>query len=195
MGKLILVRHAESVGNRMRRFTMDGGSPLTELGREQARQAAALIRARFKPELLVSSPYRRALETAAIIGREIAYARPPLVVVELCERDFGQLKGRPYDAVHDDPAFRSAVEPLWKPPGGESLEEVRLRTAPALEKLARDFPDIEVVVVSHGGVMTALCAHLNGGWEGVTVPENCAVLLVENFQGRLSAPTPVAPLK
>ena len=68
MGRLLLVRHGESEGNALRRFTDSELVPLTQRGREQAERAAALLRARFAPARIVSSPFTRAQQTAEIIA-------------------------------------------------------------------------------------------------------------------------------
>ena len=67
-GSLIWVRHGESLGNAVQRFTRTHHAPLTALGQEQARRTGALIQKRFEPVRLISSPYRRAQMTAEIIG-------------------------------------------------------------------------------------------------------------------------------
>ena len=68
MGKLIMVRHGESEGNRERRFTTTPDAPLTDLGREQAAQAGRRIARLFHPQLVITSPYARARETGEIIA-------------------------------------------------------------------------------------------------------------------------------
>src|ERR1700691_613307 len=98
MGKLILVRHGESVGNRERIFTITPNElALTELGYEQARAAGHFIADKFKAEVVVSSPYTRARETA----REIAAILKLPVEIDpyLHERDVGSLKGQSYESI------------------------------------------------------------------------------------------------
>src|SRR5260370_17121144 len=69
-GKFIMVRHGESEGNRERRFTLSSEVPLTEAGIHQAHQVAQRIARHFKPEIIVSSPFRRARHTSQIIAAE-----------------------------------------------------------------------------------------------------------------------------
>jgi probable phosphoglycerate mutase len=154
MARLILIRHGESVANLERRFTWDAHEPLTPAGREQARARGEAIRGSFSPTALYSSPFRRALETAEEIGLVLGLA--PLVVDELREQDFGIFKGQPYaDFYGRYPA--GGVE-RWdlRPDGGEMLREVARRAGAALDRIARGHLGGEVVVVSHGGVMSAL---------------------------------------
>jgi ribonuclease H / adenosylcobalamin/alpha-ribazole phosphatase len=186
-GRLILVRHGESEGNRDRVFTTTPFElALTETGRRQAREAAARIAARFGPELVISSPYARARDTAQIIAVELEL--PLKVEHALHEREMGELKGQPYDSMFASPAFDPAQRWLWKPPGGESLEEVRQRTGPIIDRLVREHPMQDLVVVSHGGVMVSLWAHATGSWEGAVVPQNCGIIVIEHVAGRYKPP-------
>jgi broad specificity phosphatase PhoE len=186
MGKLIMVRHGESEGNRERRFTTTPDAPLTDLGREQAAQAARRIARLFHPRLVITSPYARARETGEIIAA--ALRLPVEVEPGIYERHFGYLRGQPYDAVRDDPTFETEKTWLWRPEGGESYEDVRVRLAPILERLAVRAGDGELAVVSHGGVMLTCWAHLVGHWESAHVPPNCGIVLLEYENGSFKPP-------
>ena len=191
MGKLIMVRHGESEGNRDRRFTSSPEVPLTELGREQARAAARRIAKRFTPERIISSPYRRARQTSDIIAGELGL--PIEVMHNLHERDLGVLKGQSYDLLRDLAGQDSGYDPkrgwLWRPAGGESYEDVRRRVIVAIDEIRRRYPTAELVVVSHGGVMLSLWAHLTGAWEAAHLPPNCGIVLIEHEPGRVHPPT------
>jgi broad specificity phosphatase PhoE len=187
MSRLILVRHGESAGNRDRIFALDPHAlPLTELGYAQARDAARLIAAHFNPEVVVSSPYLRARETARVIADSLRLAVE--VEPDLYERDMGAHKGLSYDSM----ASASDYDPMrpwaWTPRGGESYQQVQARAAPVLDRLASAHPSREVVVVSHGGVMLTLWAHVTGRWESAHVAPNCGVLLVEHGPSGYSMP-------
>ena len=71
MGKLIMVRHGESEGNAIRRFTTTGDAKITELGRRQAHEAALRIKLKFQPTLVIASTFARARETGLIIAAEL----------------------------------------------------------------------------------------------------------------------------
>jgi|YelNatPaOPRAMG01_1025707.scaffolds.fasta_scaffold05904_10 broad specificity phosphatase PhoE len=192
MGKLILVRHGESVGNRERIFTTTPVElALTDIGREQARQAAARISAEFKPKLVVTSPYLRAKHTGEIIAE--ALGLPLEIEHALHERLIGQFMGKPYESVMEAPGYDPERPWLWKPPGGESFEDVRMRVGPIIDKLASTHVDSEIVVVSHGGVMMAIWAHVTGSWEAVYTPPNCGILLVEHRFPRYQKPRVIGP--
>lgn len=183
---LILVRHGESEGNRDRRFTQSSDVPLTTTGCSQARHAADQIAAQFHVELVVTSPFRRAQQTAEIIAAALGV--PLSVETDLREQNFGALAGQPYEAMIVDVATHDGPRWEWRPRGGESLVDVYERTVPVVERLARAHRQRDVVVVSHGGVMFALGAYLSGGWETSQVPPNCGILAVSHDESGYGAP-------
>jgi len=190
LGKLIMVRHGESEGNRDRRFTISSEVEITDLGRRQAHEVAQRIKLRFKPEIVISSPFRRARQTSEIIAAELNL--PIEVVNEIHERDLGALRGESYDRlremVRQDPQFDPKLGWMWRPEGGESYEDVRLRVTAAIDRVRARFPEHEVVVVSHGGVMLSMWAHVMGQWEGAHLPANCGIVLCEHDAEHIHPP-------
>jgi broad specificity phosphatase PhoE len=187
VSRLILVRHGESSGNRDRIFaTSPGNLPLTELGYRQAHLAAARIAELFQPELVVTSAYLRASETARIIAG--ALALPLEIEPNLHEREIGAHRGRSYDSLFTEPDYDPQRPWAWKPQGGESYEEVQARAAPILDRLAAAHATRDVVVVSHGGVMTTLWAYVAGTWADAYVAPNCGMVLIEHGPQGYSKP-------
>jgi probable phosphoglycerate mutase len=187
MSRLILVRHGESEGNKARIFADDPHAlPLTPLGYEQAREAAELIRRRFNPELVVTSPFVRAHETARIIASGLTL--PLSVEPMLYERDVGAYRGRSYDSLKSAADYDSLQPWTWRPKGGESYEDVRARVGPILDRLAHEHPSRDVIVVSHGGVMMTLWAHATGSWSKVHAAPNCGIVLIEHRNGGYLGP-------
>jgi len=188
MGKLIMVRHGESEANRSLIFAASGEVPLTEAGQRQAQELAERISSRFRPERIVSSKFKRALQTAEIIA---AGLQLPLEVVDgLEERDLGYLKGRPWAERPEASAqaahfLKTEEQWLWRPEGGESYEDVRRRAVAVLLALGERYPQEDVVVVSHGAVMLAVWAHLAGGYQHARVPRNCGIMSIEYEEGGL----------
>ena len=88
--RLLLIRHAESVGNRERRLQGRTDFPLTERGRRQARELAAAL-SRVRVTAVYSSPIRRAMNTAEAIADRFGLTVE--VQTELEEYDFGELSG------------------------------------------------------------------------------------------------------
>jgi broad specificity phosphatase PhoE len=186
MGKLIMVRHGESEGNAIRRFTTSGEARITDLGRRQAHEAALRIKMKFKPALVIASTFARARETGRIIADELGI--PIQYEAEFREMSLGDLAGQPYDSIANDPTFDPKRSWLWRAPNGESHEDVMKRIAPVLDEVAKKYPDDEIVIVSHGGVMRAVWAHVTGKWEDAHVPPNCGIVVIEHEDGRYRDP-------
>lgn len=190
-GRILLVRHGESEGNATRTFTASTEVPLTDVGRAQAGRAADVIASRFAPAIVVASPYARARETGEIIAARLSLELR--IEEDFREQWLGELRGQPYDVVAADPKFDRAKRWEWRPPGGESLVDVQERVAPAFERLAREHAGRDVIMVSHGGVMLALWAHVIRSWEQARPSGNCAVVVVEHQGGVFRHPDCIDP--
>jgi uncharacterized phosphatase len=158
-GRIVLVRHGETEANLRRCFADSDDIPLTELGRVQSRELAFRLAREFCPEVLVSSHFLRARQTSEIIGSVLGL--PTQAIAGIHERDFGSLKGQPYERLEDAPDA----------PGCESPEDVRRRAMAAIEALRVRYPGREIVIVCHGAVIQAFCA-------GASVPPNCGIVTV-----------------
>ena len=192
MGRLVLIRHGESEGNRDRIFTHTPEVPLTDAGHAQVRAAAEWVAARYRPVAVVSSPFLRARQTAAILAERLALA--VRVEEELREQSFGELAGQPYAALRDSSDYDLARYWLWRPPGGETLLEVAARAGAALDRVAAGAAGNDVVVVSHGGVMMALWWHVTGEWRTGKVARNAGLVVVEHEAGRWRGATVIEDL-
>ena len=186
MGKLIMVRHGESEGNAIRRFTTSGEAKITDLGRRQAHEAALNIKLKYKPALVIASTFARARETGRIIADELGI--PIQYEAEFREMSLGDLAGQPYDSIASDPTSDPKRSWLWRAPNGESHEDVMKRVAPVLDEVAKKHPHDEIVIVSHGGVMRSVWAHVTGKWEDAHVPPNCGIVVIEHEDGRYRDP-------
>ncbi len=190
LGRLILVRHGESRGNRERIFAASPHDlPLTELGYDQARAVARRIAELFRPAVVVSSAYLRASETARVIAE--ALALPLQIELNLHEREVGAHRGLSYDSLAAAADYDKVCPWAWRPKGGESYEEVQQRVAPIMDRIAAAHEDEDVVLVSHGGVMVCLWAHAAGQWAGAHVPANCGIVLIEHGPGGYGSPRTV----
>ena len=77
--ELFILRHAEA-GKRLPVRAKDADRPLTEEGKEEVKQVAKALKSLdIKPDLIVSSPLKRAKETAEIAAKTIGgKAKPEL---------------------------------------------------------------------------------------------------------------------
>ena len=74
--RIYLIRHSNAVDPGTPGYEDDDQRPLTEKGRDKMnRIASALKTLRVKPDLIVSSPYVRARQTAEILAKVLKYKR------------------------------------------------------------------------------------------------------------------------
>jgi broad specificity phosphatase PhoE len=170
--RLWIVRHGQSQGNVARDAADESGAheididlrdvdvPLSELGRRQAEAAgrwfAALPRDE-RPEIILSSPYVRAKQTAEIICSEGALAAGPahtIVDERLREREFGIFDRLTTAGIRhrypDEAAHRRLLGKFYhRPPGGESWADVILRLRSMLNTINLHYCDRRVLVVCH----------------------------------------------
>lgn len=148
---LVLLRHgatARSVEKRFSGIRDDVG--LTEHGRRQAEQTAALLARRGTIQAIVTSPLVRARTTADLVGGVLGL--PVEADGDLCECDFGEWEGCTFAEVAarwPDELADWLASPAVAPPGGESFEEVRVRVCRARDRLIERYPLRTTLVVSH----------------------------------------------
>ena len=136
----------------------------SDLGRRQAVALSAGLRGRPVAHVY-ASPLARARETASIVAAE--HALPLTLVDDLRELSLGDWEGRTVEEVRalpGDPYGCWVRDPVGAcPPNGEPLERVQARVVDAVEGIAAAHPDGEdVLVVCHGGVISAYLAHCLG---------------------------------
>ena len=148
---LIVVRHGQTEANAAGRLLGRSDISLTDLGRQQAARVAAALQ-QLDIAQVVSSPLRRARETAEALGLEIT------IDERWIELDYGEFEGRAISGVPAEDWARWRRDLDFAPPGGESLADLGRRVRAAcddLEPLARER---DVVVVSHVSPVKAAMA-------------------------------------
>lgn len=134
---------------------------------EALRQEAALYRwlaARLpQPARWVATPLSRTRATAAAIFAA-GYPRQSLVIEpDLAEQSLGEWQGITHEALTE--RLLNPPHPFWphaaadRPPGGESLDDVRERVGPVMEGLAQTNAGGDVVIIAHGGTIRGALAH------------------------------------
>lgn len=178
--RLWIVRHGESSGNvardaahAARQTHIDTGAardvdvPLSALGEAQSHALGrwfAAMPPSERPEVALTSPYRRACQTTSLIRAAggLAPGEHELLVDErLREKEFGvldRLTRLGIETLHPDQAeFRRALGKFYhRPPGGESWCDVILRLRSALDSIALHHAGARVLIVAHQVVVLCL---------------------------------------
>jgi broad specificity phosphatase PhoE len=160
---LILVRHGETDWNRDGRWQGHADAPLNDRGREQGRALASEL-AGEDIAAVYSSDLARARETAEIMAARLG--GPVSVDRRLREVDVGGWSGLTMDEIEarfpEEITRWRAEDPHHTFDGGESYSAMGERVVAALEEIAANHPDGQVLVVLHGGPIRAVLAHSAG---------------------------------
>jgi probable phosphoglycerate mutase len=147
--RLVLARHGETAWSKSGQHTGRTDIPLTDVGRNQARQLGQALAGRPFSRVL-SSPLSRAAETARLAGFGTGLVIDP----DLHEWDYGVYEGRRrVDIARDEPGWTIWSRPI---PGGESLAELGRRADRVIERLLPIGGD--VLLFSHGHFLRVLAA-------------------------------------
>jgi len=162
VSSIYLVRHGQTAWNREEIFRGRTDVPLDETGLKQAELAGEYLQ-EVEIDAIYSSSLSRALETAGRIARFHNLKVQPLEGI--IDMSFGNWEGHAHQEIkkNDSETYRRwREEPhLVRLPGGESLDDVRVRSMAALEEVIREHPGKALVLVSHRVVCKVLiCAIL-----------------------------------
>lgn len=161
--RVILLRHGETTWNLEGRYQGQLDSPLTPVGLDQA-QALARRAAGMKFSALYSSDLGRARQTAGCIAESTGHQIR--LDARLRERHLGifqnLLKAGLRQKFPDEYHLFKSGGPDHVLPEGESARQAADRGNACLEELARRHPGETIVVVTHGGNLSALLRHTLG---------------------------------
>lgn len=157
MTTILLARHGESDWNRDRRWQGHADRPLTDLGREQARELADRLAA-TELDAVYSSDLERARETAAIVAEP--HQLPVKELPDLREVDVGSWSGLTRAEAEEryPNAFRRWTEGEEGWDDGETYEQLSERVVGAVLTIAARHPGDRVLLVAHGGSVRAVHA-------------------------------------
>jgi broad specificity phosphatase PhoE len=184
--RLLLLRHGETEWSRSGRHTSRTDLELTETGREQAKVSAeALAELKLDNPIVISSPRRRALDTAELAGLTVDDVSPLLA-----EWDYGDYEGLTTDEIREK-------VPDWLVwthgcQGGESVEQVSERADRAVALALQHMESRDVLFVGHGHFSRAVITRwielpLSEGIRFAMVAASIAVCGFEHGMRQLSA--------
>ncbi len=175
---LWVVRHGQSAGNVARDSADEAGLarialthrdvdvPLSSLGREQAAALGkwfATAHEDGRPEIMLASPYVRALETAQIFRKHGGCARNEKICPDerLREKEFGILDGLTRKGIvelqPEQAEFRELLGKFYhRPPGGESWVDVIFRLRALMDTVSLHYAGRRVMIVAHQVVVLCL---------------------------------------
>ncbi len=164
MTLVALIRHGPTGWNEERRLQGRADRPLSAAGR--ARVAGWRVPGEYRDFKWVSSPLKRARQTAEILELPISRLEPAIV-----EMDWGDWEGRTRPELDEkyggEVAERTAMGLDLRPHNGETPREVRARVAGWMESVAT--AGRPVGAVCHQGIVRAALS-LATGWTMIGKP-------------------------
>jgi len=154
MTQICLVRHGETDWNTAGILQGQQNTNLNAVGRKQAHATGVYLSEMEVPfDLIVTSPLRRAKESATIINGQLQL--PVLEMDAFAERAFGEAEGM-------SPEERDALYPEMEFPGQEPEKDFHHRVLRGFEQIAAQYKDQRIILVSHGLVIHLILSHLQG---------------------------------
>jgi broad specificity phosphatase PhoE len=154
--------------------------------RQAERLAEALVRHRVTA--VKSSPQIRAQQTAEPIAAMLG--KLPEIVQEFDEADFGTWSGCSFDSLQNDRHWQrwNSRREAVRPPGGETMGELRSRVLAGLSRMANAHPGQCIAVVTHAEPIRAAVLHYRGisldEFARVRIdPGSCTTLRLDGDQG------------
>ncbi len=158
---LLLIRHAEPERVAPGSSSAPADPVLTERGRAEAERLAAWLE--HEPiDAILSSPLRRARETAEIVGTALGI--DVAVNDGLMEYDARADFYIPVEELRETRHhhWRAMIEGRWEELGGEDPDMFQDRIVPCVDAIIGRFPGGRVAAVCHGGVINVYLAALLG---------------------------------
>ncbi|MFI5956607.1 histidine phosphatase family protein [Cryptosporangium sp. NPDC051539] len=154
---VFLVRHGETEWSKSGQHTSNTDLPLTEVGEAAAtalRPLLAELLGTRTPALALSSPLRRARNTAELAGV------PVETDDDLREVDYGRYEGITTAQIREqEPGWSVWTSPN---PGGETVEQAGHRVDRVLERTRAALTSGNVVLFAHGHILRVLTARWLG---------------------------------
>lgn len=163
MTSIYLVRHGQTAWNKEEIFRGRTDVPLDETGLKQAELVGQYFKG-MKVHGIFSSPLSRAWQTAEKVAELHSLKVQPLQGI--LDMSFGNWEGRPHQEIResDSKTYRQWVETphLVRLPGGEGLDDVRVRAMAAIEEVIRNHPGKTLILVTHRVVNKVLICGILG---------------------------------
>jgi broad specificity phosphatase PhoE len=161
--KITAIRHGETDWNAAGKIQGKTDIPLNDNGREQAHNTAQLLK-RHDIDVIVSSPLKRAVETAETIADFLGINDEVITDSRISERDFGDYEGLLIQEI-DCLALRRWTDNI-PAPNGETIRDVAARVFECLDEVIERHEGHNILIVGHGHVLRTILWYFNGVPDG-----------------------------
>lgn len=168
---LYVVRHGRTEANASGKLLGRTDVELDPVGREQARLLGEALPTGAH---IVTSPLTRCRETAELISTTSGRSADVVQADDrLMELDYGELDLTPLSEVSPDVWSAWRADADFRPPGGETLNELQRRVNGCLDDVRQQALETDVVVVTHVSPIKAAVAWALG--VDITISWRCFV--------------------
>ena len=188
---ILLVRHGQTEWNQQNRIQGHQDSPLTELGKQQAKKVKQLLN-KFEIQQAYVSPMQRARDTAKIILNGSSLKAKVL-------KDIGEINLGPWEGkTREETALSHPVEhnSFWHKPdifnlaGAETYDQLQQRMVNGLETIFSANRNTNILVVSHWIAIKVALAFYKGipisQLTDIKTPENGSFLCLSKEQNQVN---------
>lgn len=156
MLEILIIRHGQSEADLLGVHEGRADFSLTGLGELQAKSMATYVAIHCPPDIILTSPLKRARDTALLMKEEIGCEL--IEEKDLMEFNNGVLAGLSREEAAIKYPLPSSGRPVHIPiENGESELEFRFRAENVINKIVHDYQDYKrVALVSHGGLISRL---------------------------------------
>ena len=150
---IYIARHGQTEWNERNLIIGRTDLSLTDEGRQQAAELAKLVRGTDISKI-ISSPLKRALNTAQIVGAKCHI--PIETDSRLIELDYGDYEGT--GKLQPD-FINYRRNPACRYPHGESQFQAAVRVYALLDDIVTRYPDESVLLVTHNGICRIIATY------------------------------------
>jgi uncharacterized phosphatase len=150
---LCLVRHGETDWNSLGKLQGRADIPLNNIGILQADECREVLKS-SKWDVIITSPLKRAKETAEIINKELK--SPIIEMVDFIERYYGNAEGMTVKE-------RLTAFPNRNYLNQEDRKILTKRVLDGIEKINQLYRGKKVLLVAHGAVINTILAQFSNG--------------------------------
>lgn len=150
---ICLLRHGETDWNAIAKLQGRTDIPLNKIGVFQAEECSEFLKG-SKWDLIITSPLKRAKQTAEIIKKKIDV--PLIEMEEFVEMHFGEAEGMTLEE-------RLTSFPDGVYPNQESESSLSKRLMTGIQEINRKYKDKKILLVAHGAVINAILYSFSNG--------------------------------
>ncbi len=150
MTRLLLIRHGQSEANIEGRFAGHTDAPLSELGKNQAKETAAYIVSAYQVDAVYASDLQRAFMTGKAVADLLNQTVTPTEALR--EIYAGRWENMPYGQLaKEEESYQVWLHDIGRAAcsQGESTKELQQRVVGCLSEIAQAHPGQTVVVATH----------------------------------------------